>query len=284
MRTGLVMNENIMVIWFVLSAFSVFFIVIDLRNTPAHPIIKWAFFILALFTGPFALLFYVIGCREPLKQMHETFVAVRWRQVLGSTMHCAAGDGIGIIVGTVLATQWHFPAWGDLVFEYILGFGFGWGIFQAFAMREMAGGSYLRSLRQTFLPELLSMNLLMTGMVVTNRLLMPVIAGSTNTLSVGFWFVMSMALIVGFTFAYPINWWLVSTGLKHGMITVRTASQSLQVVKVASEHSPAHGQPMSGFEGITPMVGPSITWKAIMTIISIAFFALGLALTGGLSP
>ena len=33
-----------------------------------------------------------------------------------------------------------------------------------------------------------------------------------------FWFVMSMALPVGFIIAYPINWWLVADHLKHGMI------------------------------------------------------------------
>jgi len=36
-----------------------------------------------------------------------------------------------------------------------------------------------------------------------------------------FWFVMSMALLTGFVVAYPINWWLVAKGLKHGMMTVR---------------------------------------------------------------
>jgi hypothetical protein len=36
-----------------------------------------------------------------------------------------------------------------------------------------------------------------------------------------FWFTMSIALTVGFVVAYPINWWLVDRGLKHGMMTVR---------------------------------------------------------------
>jgi hypothetical protein len=40
-----------------------------------------------------------------------------------------------------------------------------------------------------------------------------------------FWFVMSMALLAGFLAAYPMNWWLVARGLKHGMLTVRPASR-----------------------------------------------------------
>ena len=55
----------------------------------------------------------------------------------------------------------------EVVLEYILGFAFGWTIFQALFMRDMAGGSYLRALTGTFMSELLSMNLLMAGMVPT---------------------------------------------------------------------------------------------------------------------
>jgi hypothetical protein len=154
------------------------FVALDIRRTPAHPVLKWAFVILAVFTGPFAAFFYVIGCREPLRGTHEAYVAARWRQVLGSTMHCAAGDGIGIIAGAALAAHWHLSKAADLSLEYALGFGFGWAVFQALAMRQMAGGDYLRSLRITFLPEFLSMNLLMAGMVVTMHTLMPHVAGS----------------------------------------------------------------------------------------------------------
>jgi hypothetical protein len=44
-------------------------------------------------------------------------------------------------------------------------------------MREMAGGSYRRSLASTFIPELLSMNLLMTGMVPTMMALKMLLGG-----------------------------------------------------------------------------------------------------------
>jgi hypothetical protein len=32
----------------------------------------------------------VLGCREPLPGLHERYVAVRWPQVLGSTLHGVA--------------------------------------------------------------------------------------------------------------------------------------------------------------------------------------------------
>jgi manganese oxidase len=39
-----------------------------------------------------------------------------------------------------------------------------------------------------------------------------------------YWGTMSLAIGVGFLTAYPVNWWLVSKGLKHGLMTVRPAA------------------------------------------------------------
>ena len=215
------MTDGVLFTWFSLAGLSFAFVAFDIRSTPAHPVIKWAFVILAVFMGPLGAFLYVLGCREPLADTHEKYVAERWRQVLGSTMHCAAGDGIGIIAGAVFASLAHIGGWGNVLLEYALGFGFGWAFFQAFAMRHVAGGSYLRALAMTFLPEFLSMNVLMSGMLVIAAWLELLIAGGVDPLRPGFWFVMSMALIGGFALAYPMNWWLVARGLKHGMITVR---------------------------------------------------------------
>src|ERR1700730_5402179 len=84
-----------MLLWWILTVPSFLFVVIDIwRTTPESPVLKWAFVILTAFTGPLGAFFYVLGCREPLRGEHEKYVAARWRQVLGSTMHCVAGDGI----------------------------------------------------------------------------------------------------------------------------------------------------------------------------------------------
>ena len=75
-------------------------------------------------------------------------------------MHCVAGDGIGILVGAVIGAAIALPTLVDLGLEYILGFGFGWTMFQSLFMRGMFG-SYAASLKGTFRSELLSMNCLM---------------------------------------------------------------------------------------------------------------------------
>ena len=98
------MLEGVMLLWFVLAAISLLFVAIDIRTTPESPVLKWGFALLTAYTGVVGAFLYVLGCREPLPGLHERYVAARWRQTLGSTMHCVAGDGVGILAGAVLAS------------------------------------------------------------------------------------------------------------------------------------------------------------------------------------
>ncbi len=268
------MLNGVMLLWFLLTALSLLFVVVDIRTTPASLVLKWGFVLLTAYTGPLGAFLYVLGCREPLPGLHERYVATRWRQVLGSTMHCVAGDGVGILAGAVIASLLHLPRITDIALEYVLGFGFGWSIFQSLFMRDMAGGSYRRALSSTFFPELLSMNCLMAGMVPVMTLAMGSTAASHHPSGPSFWFIMSMALLVGFITAYPINWWLVSRHMKHGMVTVRPSSEP-------SGGLQKKGEPAMD-NGVKP---PSNILLAGMTILSFLILGLGLSIAiafGGL--
>jgi hypothetical protein len=234
------MLDGVMLLWFLLTAAALLFVAIDIRSTPESPVLKWGFLLLTAYTGVVGAFLYVLGCREPLPGLHERYVAARWRQTLGSTMHCVAGDGVGILAGAVISSVAGLTGLGEVILEYVLGFGFGWTIFQALFMRDMVGGSYKRALTGTFVPELLSMNLLMAGMVPTVMILKSHIQPANDPTTPSFWFVMSMGLLVGFAVAYPMNWWLVANHLKHGMMTVRPASGVADV--------PAHDAPVAGAE------------------------------------
>ena len=278
------MLEGVMLLWFVLTVLSLLFVAVDIRATPESTVLKWGFVLLTAYTGPFGVFLYVLGCREPLPGLHARYVAVRWRQALGSTMHCVAGDGVGILAGAVIASFFHLSKVMDITLEYLLGFGFGWTIFQALFMRDAAGGSYARALSKAFLPELLSMNCLMAGMVPTMILAMSHIPASHDPSGPAFWFVMSMALLVGFVTAYPMNWWLVSNHMKHGMMTVRATEQpannrahdSLQAHHSASRDND-NSQPKSAhaMHGDVEKVARSkLVW---ITMLSFLVFAFGLA-------
>lgn len=277
------MLNGVMLLWFVLTAMSLLFVAIDIRSTPESPVLKWGFVLLTAYTGPLGAFLYVLGCREPLPGTHERYVAARWRQVLGSTMHCVAGDGVGILAGAVIASFFHLSKLTDISLEYLLGFCFGWTIFQALFMRDMAGGSYKRSLTSTFFPELLSMNCLMAGMVPTMILAMHFAPAGNDPSGPAFWFVMSMALLVGFITAYPMNWWLVSNHMKHGMMTVRESEQPAN--SRAHESMPEHHAEKRDTEDSRSMSGATMHGdvekvprsKLVgMTMLSILVFALGL--------
>jgi hypothetical protein len=105
--------EGVMLLWFVLAALSLAFVAVDIRSTPNPTVMKWGFVLITAYTGPIGVFLYVLGCREPLSGLHERYAAVRWRQVLGSTMHCVAGDGVGILVGAALARYFHVEGFAE---------------------------------------------------------------------------------------------------------------------------------------------------------------------------
>jgi len=289
-----VVLDGVMLLWFAEVAISVVFVAIDIRRTPESPVLKWGFVIVTLFTGPIGLLLYVLSCREPLPGTHAEYVRARWRQVVGSTMHCVAGDGIGILVAAALLAPLGLPVWANLLGEYGLGFLFGWTIFQALFMRDMAGGNYALSLRMTFLPEFVSMNGLMAGMIALSVPWRQAVGSLAAPTHPEFWFILSLSLTLGFAVTYPLNWWLVSTGLKHGMMTIQSdgnptplaAGLVLSGVALsanrsrptnmhrsdATEHSPAGPG--------TSMVKAKRIDKAWMIIVSLAVLSIGVAIAG----
>jgi hypothetical protein len=268
------MLDGVMLLWFLLAAVSLLFVAIDIRTTPESPVMKWGFVLLTAYTGVVGAFLYVLGCREPLPGTHEQYTAAQWRQTLGSTMHCVAGDGVGILAGAVISSILGITGIAEMILEYVLGFAFGWSIFQALFMRDMAGGTYLAALKSTFMAELLSMNLLMAGMMPTMMILRRHVEAADNPLTPNFWFVMSMALLVGFIIAYPMNWWLVANHLKHGMMTVRpaTASEASMSGMAATGPSMSHmSMPMETGHALRPPI-------AVMALLSFLALAAGLAI------
>ena len=215
-----------LVIWFVLTALSVTYVAYDaFRRTPEMTVMKWGWVLVTLYTGPIGAAVYVLSCQEPRPGMHEAFVRPLWKQALGSTIHCLAGDATGIILAAAVTMALGLRMWQDLIAEYAFGFAFGLLVFQALFMRDMLGGSYVRALRLSFLPEWISMNAVMSAMVPVMVVLMSRDMCSMEPGSLRFWGVMSLAAIAGFVVAYPFNVWLVAAGLKHGMGTVRALGE-----------------------------------------------------------
>ncbi len=209
--------------WFALAALSVAYVAWDaFTNNPEMTVMKWGWVLVTLYLGPISLVLYVLSCKEPRPGTHEEFVRPLWKQGLGSTIHCVAGDATGIVTAAVVTALLGLPMGIDLMVEYSFGFAFGLLIFQSLFMKDMMGGSYLQAVRHSLLPEWLSMNTMMAGMFPTMVVLM---MGrdmrAMEPTQLVFWGAMSVAVGAGLVTAYPVNVWLVRAGLKHGMGTVR---------------------------------------------------------------
>ena len=223
-------------IWFSLTAMSVVYVAWDLiMRTPEMKVMKWGWVLVTLYTGPVAFIVYWFSCREPAPGLHEKLIAPLWKQSVGSTIHCMAGDATGIIIAAAVTSLLGLPMGFDAAVEYVVGFAFGLLIFQALFMKDMLGGSYWHAVKGTWLPEWLSMNAVMAGMIPVMIILMTKDIRAMEPTSFRFWGVMSLASLVGATLAYPVNWWLVKNGLKHGMGTERALGKG--GTKVAQERT-----------------------------------------------
>jgi hypothetical protein len=88
---------------------------------------------------------------------------------------------------------------------------------------------------------------------------------------------MSLACLVGAVLAYPINWWLVKLGLKHGMGTERALGK--RGAHMNSSGLPIHGSP----NGQAPMQGMAqVQHEGVSTVqlVSVSLFTVMMLGTG----
>ncbi len=214
--------DALLYMWFLLVAVSVAYVAWDnfVRGNPEETVMKWGWVLITLYMGPIALALYIMADKEPRPGQHAEFIKPLWKQGVGSTVHCLAGDATGIITAAVITAALGLPMWLDLIIEYTAGFAFGLFIFQSLFMKGMMGGTYGRALRNSFMPEWLSMNMMAVGMfpVMIYGMMGRDMRAMEPTEPL-FWGVMSLGVIIGFITAYPVNVWMVSKGLKHGLMS-----------------------------------------------------------------
>lgn len=148
--------------------------------------------------------------------------------------HCGAGCTLGDIVAEWLAFAAPGIAvafgWGSLfgektfavwVLDYLLAFAIGI-VFQYFTIKPMRDLSVAGGIKAAIKADFLSITSWQVGMYGVMALLQfawlrPAFGQIAPVNSPEFWFVMQLAMVAGFVTAYPVNWWLVSAGLKEKM-------------------------------------------------------------------
>jgi len=278
--------DYFLLVWFILAIASTVYVAVDqFRNNPEPTVMRWGFILVTLYTGPFGLLLYVLADKEPKPGTHEEFIKPLWKQGIGSTIHCIAGDATGIIAAAVITASLGLPMKVDLIVEYVAGFSFGLFIFQSLFMKNMMGGSYLENVRRSFLPEFISMNFMMAAMApVMALLMMGRDMRAMKPTQLLFWGIMSLGVTAGFVFAYPVNVWMVKRGLKHGLMTERKpgtkfAKQSPPAAEMKMQHHSDKSEKGKG--GHQGMGGEDVPLPQLCAVAGISLLLL---VTGMVAP
>jgi hypothetical protein len=193
----------------------------------------------ALFGTVLTLWLYFRFARRPEKQSNEknshsgssTPYPV---MVAKGAMHCGAGCTLGDIIAETLTLMlpivavwagWHwlfsekmFAVWiVDFVFAFALGIAF-----QYFTIKPMRNLSPGQGLIEALKADFLSLTAWQVGMygfmaIAQFYLFRYLLNLKLEANMPEFWFMMQIAMIAGFLTSYPVNWWLLRTGIKERM-------------------------------------------------------------------
>lgn len=214
--------------WYLVGLMGMAWVIQDMvrNNEPLNQPLKWAWPIIVLFFSVIGIALYVTTSRPPeigkkppdaKKRAFQDYSESTFRKVTGSVIHCVGGDGLGIMTAMVIARLLDMSFWMEFWFEYLVGFCFGWFIFQYGAMRKMADGPG-QAIWMAGRAEFFSMMTVMAGMGTVMGFVTPLVVGEQpNPNTWAFWGFATLGLLVGLVATYPMNWMLVRIGWKHGM-------------------------------------------------------------------
>jgi hypothetical protein len=142
--------------------------------------------------------------------------------VAKGTTHCGSGCTLGDIVAEGLAAAVPFTLFGHRLFgrwvyayaaAYVLGIAF-----QYFTIAPMRGLSVKDGLIAAIKADTLSLTAWQVGMFGWMALARFALFGrEIPRSSPVFWFMMQIAMFLGFATSYPVNWWLLRKGIKEKM-------------------------------------------------------------------
>lgn len=154
---------------------------------------------------------------EGMHHTHKPF----WQSVIVSTSHCGGGCSIGDLIGAPLV---FFAGWtlagsmllADYATEFILAYIIGIA-FQFYGMRnkEKPLGEELKNAVKADTWSLVSFEIGMFGWMALTHYVLFIQPPHPDSLV--FWFMMQVAMMIGFGTSMPANWFLLRKGIKHAM-------------------------------------------------------------------
>ena len=188
--------------------------------------------ITALYAGPLALWGYFTAGRLSTERAVQRAKAHGedppgkkkpfWQIVALAATHCGSGCTLGDIVGEwslvlLPLTIFGMKIFGAWVVDYFLALAFGI-VFQYFTIAPMRNLGVGEGLVAAVKADFLSLTAWQVGMYGWMAVVTFMIFGhEIPKVSPVFWFMMQIAMVAGFLTSYPVNWWLVRSGIKEKM-------------------------------------------------------------------
>lgn len=217
----------------VLAALSAVVIAIDLARHPQHMAVMNAVWpITALYFGPVAVWAYWAMGRPQAHdvmqhggdrgQDHKPPEKPFWQKVSVGVTHCGAGCTLGDIIAeftvffaglALFGSTFGAELAGDYILAYLLGI-----VFQYFAivpMRKLSPGAGIWAAIKADTLSLTAFEIGLFGWMVLMRYVFftPPLKPDQPV----YWFMMQIGMILGFATSYPVNWWLIRSGIKEAM-------------------------------------------------------------------
>jgi hypothetical protein len=203
----------------ILCVFCAALILLDIASGNRHNrrVMNLVWPLTALYLGPIAMLWHHRSSRRQhsdLEGVNKPF----WKKVFTSVTHCGSGCLLGNIAGEWLVFLSGLTVAGSFiaapyVYDFALSFLFGI-VFQYFAIavtRRAGGWAAIWAALKINAVSLAAYELgVFAFMVLAREVLFPGLKPNQPA----FWFVMQIAMVVGFAATYPVNWWLIGAGWK----------------------------------------------------------------------
>jgi hypothetical protein len=204
----------------VLSILSALVIVGDLLNGHSQKmaVMNAVWPITALWAGPLALLVYWrIGRQGDRKRPQKPF----WQSVVVGDTHCGAGCTVGDFIGEWVVFLTGFSIAGSVRWaDYAMDFAFAYALgilFQYYSIAPMRGLSGWAGIKAALKADTVSLIAFEVGMFAWMALTQVWFHPELRPTTPAYWFMMQLAMLVGFVTAYPANCWLIRKKLKEAM-------------------------------------------------------------------
>ncbi|QQE81448.1 DUF4396 domain-containing protein [Alicyclobacillus sp. SO9] len=144
-----------------------------------------------------------------------------WQSVFVSSTHCGGGCTLGDAIGGPLVFSLGLVVAGsslfaDYIVEFLLAYIFGIA-FQYFGMGFSNLESLAKGLKNAVKADTFSLTAYEVGMFGWMALVHVFFVPIPQPNHLLYWFMMQVAMMIGFLTSYPANWVLVRMGIKHAM-------------------------------------------------------------------